>query len=478
VAHRLSVLLLFVAASAQAETRPPYGGRITGSLLGAPSATLDPAAAMSHADVSLAGLVFDTLYRLDGNGTPVAHLAADLPSLSADGLVARITLRDGIVCHDKRKLTITDVAASLRRATTVPTAAWALGAVKTIAVDKDTLVLTLHRASPELPALLAAPQLGILPGGKPGRGLPVGTGPYLVKRVDAGRVELDAWASHFAGRPYTDGITLRWFDDSLEEARIYESGGADVSLRGDVAFPGHQPKFPTSNVDGPATVLVFLGFGRAHENILKDVGFRRGVSLAIGRASLKNMGTGERVVAAVLPESPDLGGAPATAAELSDRLAEAKTLLARVPNLAGQSLEILVDRSRPDDATVANKVIGALDRAGVVVRVSRVEAGELQRRVDLGLCDLYIGQLVAPTTDVRTEYALAFAAGGDGWPSSRLQTAPLVRDAAAKAFGERLPVVPLFHRAVRAHHQKVLQGLAFDALGRLALPDSFFFPRR
>jgi hypothetical protein len=48
----------------------------------------------------------------------------------------------------------------------------------------------------------------------------------------------------------------------------------------------------------------------------------------------------------------------------------------------------------------------------------------------------------------------------------------LTRDGAAAQFAAKLPVVPLYHRAVRAHHRKTVVGLAFDAIGRLGWADA------
>ncbi len=45
----------------------------------------------------------------------------------------------------------------------------------------------------------------------------------------------------------------------------------------------------------------------------------------------------------------------------------------------------------------------------------------------------------------------------------------------ATAFAARLPIVPLYHRAVRVHHKRSLRGLAGDPLGRLDFADAYFW---
>jgi MarR-like DNA-binding transcriptional regulator SgrR of sgrS sRNA len=369
------------------------------------------------------------------------------------------------------------VSASLRRAQAAPQTEWALAAVASIAHTEDAIVLELRRPEPELAARLALPQLAVTPLGRaPAPRAPIGSGPFRVRRVAdaARRVELDASADCFAGRPYLDGVTLRWFEDADDEARAYEAGEADVSLRGAIAFSGHQPKFATVDFEGPATVMTYLTFGRARGALLADPELRAAISLAVGRASFRHIGSGERVVPSVSPVPPDLQpGRPN--GELSPAPEQARAALARVAARYGKlaGLELLVDRSRPEDVDVATRIIAALDRVGVTATYVVLAPADLERRITAGLFDVAVGQMAASALDPVAAYAAAFAAGGDRWAAAKLREGPLSVEAAAAAFGERLPVVPLFHRALRAHHKKTLRGLGGDALGRLAFADAY-----
>src|SRR5262249_50858907 len=170
-------------------------------------------------------------------------------------------------------------------------------------------------------------------------------------------------AENVAGRPYLDGLTLRWFEDATEEARAYEAGESDLSLRGATAFTGHEPKYPTTVHEGPPTVMTYIGFGAAHPRDADPV-FRAGVSAAMNRAALRYIGTGERVVPASMPA----GALTETAA----------------PVKADGPLELIVDRSRPDDVDVATRVVAALDRAGVAVSYLALAPAEYARRIGAG----------------------------------------------------------------------------------------------
>ena len=65
-----------------------------------------------------------------------------------------------------------------------------------------------------------------------------------------------------------------------------------------------------------------------------------------------------------------------------------------------------------------------------------------------------------------------FAAGGDDWPVMQQQVDPA---AAAKEFAQRLPIVPLMFRSLLIWHRNDVHGLGFDASGRPALADLYWF---
>jgi len=465
---------------ATAETRPPYGGDIITSLLSEPI-SLDPILAQTHAEVTVVEAVCDALYRFDISGEPVPRLAVGEPVVSNDGLTARVTVRDDVLFHDGSKLTARAAARSLERARRHRSAGWVLAPVKKISHDGGDVVFSLARATPELAALLATPATAITAADAgASRDRLVGTGPFKLRLVDRRRrrIVLDAFDGHFAGRPYVDVVELRWYASVDGEAKAYEAGTTHVSFRGAVAFPGHRPKYETSDVSGPATVLAYVGFGTAHHEILDDIHFRRALSLATDRDSFRSVGSGEAVSAALQPAAPALGGPSPRAHSRVARTQAARREL----DAAGRAVtalrdpptfEILVDETRPDDAEVAKKVRAALYRLELKARVTTVSARQFARRVGRGECDLYIGQMAAPGAHVTLELAAAFSNAGSKWASKKLAKSELVSDVALTAFDDMLPIVPLFHRAIRAHHRKTLGGVSFDALGRLSLGDVF-----
>ena len=478
----IAIAALAVAArTGHAETRPKYGGSLVGSLLGRPT-TFDPVEARSHADVQLVALLYDSLYQVGDDGVVTAHLALAHPTISADGREARVRLRPGVLFHDGSALASRDVVASLERLRR-SRAGWLMAPVASMAIAGDEIVFRLNRPAPELAELLAAPAASITPGGRTPRKLPIGSGPFVMRRQPrAGGLALEAWEQHFAGRPYANRLELRWFQGESDEARAYEVGELNLSFRGAVAFSGHQPKYPTQVSSGPAAILAFVGFGRAHGRAFDNPDLRQALSLALGRDGLRHVGTGERVMPTTVPVAVDLDGREPPREELMARTEAAGAALARARGklrlLSARNrptFDLLVDRSRPDDREIGERVVGALYQLGLNVRIVELEPAALAARAGRGECDLYIGQLVAPGPSPAGQIAAAFAAGGDPWAATQLASAQIEVAAALAAFGQRLPIVPLFHRAIRVHHRADVRRIGFDATGLLQYGSMYLF---
>jgi len=459
---KTAVLLCFaVASGARAETRPRYRGSVEATLLGAP-ATLDPLLARTHAEITVASLVFDTLYRLGPDGQPWPQLAAAPPVI--DDKRVHIALRKGVRFHDGSELKVGDVVASLERAR--QHARWLLASVHAVKAADDGIDLVLTAPTPELAALLALPQLAITKTGKPPGDRPIGSGPYAIDALDRvhHRLQLVAFEDHFAGRPYIDALALTWYDTPDGEARRFETGKAQVSARGAAAFANGQPAFRTAEIESPLALLVYVGFGRAHPEITADVAFRRALDLALARGGLTSITSGERVV----PTRSPVPGSVLDVAGKTGDLAAARAQLAmavkHAPKLTATKLEVIVEDTRPDDRAIAERVAYALDKLGVQAVITAVGAGVLRDRVAKGQCDLWIGQHALPVGLQSIWWAVAFADAGDAMPADP-----------AQAFASRLPIVPLMFRTVRIWHPTNVRGLAFDSSARPSYADVFMF---
>lgn len=482
---RWLALLAAVAlvGDAYGEGRPRYGGSIEATLLGAP-ATLDPLAARSHAEITVAGLVFDTLYRVAGSGAIIPHVAAGPPVLDEKQTTVRIAIHHGIRMHDGSELTAQDVAASLERARMQ--ARWLTAPILSVRSDGDAVELALRAPTPQLTLLLAQPQLSITKAGRAPGAQPVGSGPYRVERLDRSRrkLVLRAFDEHFAGRPYVDQLSLVWYESPDGEARRFQTGRSQVSARGAAAFTGGQPAFRSEDVEGPPALLVYVGFSRAHADVTGDRAFRRALDLALSRGGFTTISTGERVVPTRSPVPVEAGGTPLDTAGRAGDLRAARAQLAdaarRVPALAPSRvgrlrLEILVEDTRPDDHLIAERVALALDKLGIQAVITSLSAVALHDRLARGQGDLWIGQHAAPIGSPLVWWAAAFAAGGDDWAAGALASGTIDAAAASRELAQRMPILPLMFRSLRLWHPTNLRGLALDAFGRPSYADIFLY---
>ena len=132
------------------------GGIVDVATIGEPP-TLDPMA--STAD--LVGIVtqhmFETLYTFDAKWGTTPLLAADMPTISEDGLIYTIPLRTGIKFHDDSVMTSADVVASLERWMKIATRGKQAAEVITdiTATDDATVTITLSKPYAPLLPLLA-----------------------------------------------------------------------------------------------------------------------------------------------------------------------------------------------------------------------------------------------------------------------------------------------------------------------------------
>jgi len=477
------VLSLFVASSAAAEAPPHYGGAFDASLYGQPT-SIDPVRAHSHANATLVALVFDTLF-VDDAGRTVPHLAAGKPVLSDAGRTARIALRPGVRFHDGTLVGAADVAASLRRVLRDPNAAWLLGVVRSIDESRGEVVLRLRRPEPDLSRLLAAATTAISKGGmSPSFARAIGTGPYRYQRIDMGKrtVHLSAFDEHFAGRPYLDSLELRWYVGAEDEARAFELGRSTMSLRGPVAFVGHVPKYDASKVDTPSTVLVYLGIGSGN-GWPAELG--KAISLALDRRSFRGVGSGESIEPSSSAVAQSFRTGTSSTAPRMDRarwsLQQARRLSTALDRrLASGPLEVLVDRSRPGDRDVAERVLAALFQLQLSAKIKEVDALELEQRRARGNYELFVDHQVAPIPSGAWQAAAAAAIDDPTWVAARIAEAAPTASAMEVRRELVQRVIPLFHRGMQLHHRSDLYGLATTPTGLLSYDGVFSYgtPRR
>jgi MarR-like DNA-binding transcriptional regulator SgrR of sgrS sRNA len=401
-------------------------------------------------DAEVAALVFDTLYHIDSTGHPVPHLASALIVEPAAPLRARLRLREGVRTHDGRTLKAQVVAASLERALKEP-GGWMLAPIRAArAAGDDLLELELYRPAPDLPLILTTPAAAIASGRR------VGTGPFRMDGLDDSGVRLTAHLYHFAGRPYLDSLAFRTFASRTEEAGTYQVGALAVA-RHTGAPPG------SVTAEGTMTLTEYLAFGRLLPDDLAHL-LRAIFDRAIQRERLRRLAVRDRSQAAC-GAPPALGGTGVVTAY------DAQAAQALANKLAQRSFTLVVDRTRLDDRSVADRILADLTSLGVTLKLEPLAASAYQDRLQSGQYELLLGLSAPPAPDGGLAELALLAAVDPASARAHLAKAPA---APGIVTFSQARVLPLFHRAPRLIHVAALHGLTLDFAGRASWADAYW----
>ena len=202
---------LLVASGVSAGAVPQRGGRLRMALSGADrSDRFDPRNLIAHEasapmglfmQVSMAGIVFDTLIEIAADGTLRGELAEAWRS-NADATIWDVDLRRDVQFHNGADFSAEDVVASFQNLQDA-----SLGEV--IATNARCARFVLDAPDRQFPFLLAQPHLVILPGkdiaGAIDNG--IGTGLYKLHKFESGR----QLVAHRVEQHFKDGLS-GWFD--------------------------------------------------------------------------------------------------------------------------------------------------------------------------------------------------------------------------------------------------------------------------
>jgi len=378
------VLLIFFACVSDCAAQTRHELRV--GVPGLP-ADLDPASALSGAVPLVARQVFDTLVTYTRTSTDIEPALATRWSVSRDGLTWSFTLRAGIRFHDGTPLTAVEVAASFARQLSTsggPAPArpvWAAllrgvpGVVREVrASDARTVQFALTQPYAPLLTVLAHPGFGVVRGSAGPDGTPrlLGTGPYRIAEVAAGRIVLEAYPNHWAGAPSAERIV---FTDVTTDERAE----ADLDAQAlDAWFPSGPPRRSEGALSIPGPRVGYLSFQAEREPFMRRR-IRQAVATGLDPAALGAvMDRAAIPLQSFLPPgvwarregSPVLGGHRQAAKKL---LAEGGWPRGHKSTLAVRPSPGALDIQRVAETIVAN--LGAVD---IPVHVRTEAAGEPQ----------------------------------------------------------------------------------------------------
>ncbi len=292
LAIAMFVMALFpMTTTANAATRPRYGGTLRVAMQAAPT-SLDPAGTSSsnwYSSRNLSHLMFDTLITLDNNGKPQPSLATSWQSEPSNQRW-QFSIRHGITFQDGTALTSDAVAASLRAVN--PT--WkVLSSGEAVIVERDS-------PAPNLPAELALPRNSII---RRDSGKISGTGPFTVTQWDPGKkLALAARDDYWAGRPFVDSVEIEMGKSFHDQMIALDLGKANVI---EIAPDQLHRSSAENNRIEPSDPMELMALVFTRDRQSTDDGrIREALALSIDRESLNKvvLQSGGEPCAALLPE--------------------------------------------------------------------------------------------------------------------------------------------------------------------------------
>ncbi|MBV8168960.1 MAG: oligopeptide ABC transporter substrate-binding protein, partial [Alphaproteobacteria bacterium] len=268
--------------------------------------TLEPARELSNVGTRVIYSIYDTLIRRDflgaedGGGTALKpHLATSWERRSSRELV--VTLRDGVRFHNGDVLTADDVAFTFAEgrmwgdAPKFLEARAFFGVLDAVeALDARTVafrtrapdVLLEHRLASWAAQIVNRRAYEAL-GAERHALMPVGTGPYRVRRLAIGeRLELDAFDDYWMGRPTARAVIFQSVPELASRTAGLASGEFDIITNVPPDQLGEIQRFrdaaPRSVVLANAHLLTFDQRGAA----MADKRVRQALALAIDRPLL------------------------------------------------------------------------------------------------------------------------------------------------------------------------------------------------
>jgi len=250
---------------------------------------LDPRVGTDDSSQKLHQLIFDNLMELDEQLRVGPRLAERLEH--PDPLTYVATLRPGVLFHDGHELTSADAVYTFRCFLDPAFISARKGSFQSLASvearDRYTVVFRLKEPFASFPSSLVIP---IVPDGAGAslRDHPVGTGPYrFVRYAVDDRVELDAFAEYFGGKPQNSGLILRVIPDEVMRGLELRKGTIDLVVNdiGPDIVHQLQENQRLSVTTAPGIDYQYVGLN-LRDPILSDVRVRQALAYAIDRPAI------------------------------------------------------------------------------------------------------------------------------------------------------------------------------------------------
>ena len=379
----------------------------TVTILAGSPASLDPA---YHGDLGSASFIsqlFETLTAVDPS-LAVRPALAESWTVEDEGRRVTFTLRPGLQFSDGTPLTADDVVHSWRRlfnpnapSPLASLAADVVGArallagettdIETLGIRAEgdrTVVVDLERGGGDLPAIVSGAPFAIVSPAStaaeiaPTPGSYVGSGAYLLDRVDPDAFVLKANPNYWAGKPAIETVRmLTTLDSGSSPVEAFAAGDVDVAPVGylDSGWIAYDRKLGPSLRSDPSLSVTYYGFDTRHAPF-NDVRVRRAFAQAVDWRRLAALDEPGSSVPATGMVPAGMPGAPAGDFMPPYDPAAARQLLAEAGYPGGRGLppvSFIANGGGYDEAIVTM----LQENLGVTIDYATMDFGTYQERL-------------------------------------------------------------------------------------------------
>lgn len=419
-----------------------------------PEFSLHPALAVNRANLTLAPLLYESLFTVDKSFQAQPVLCQSY-TVSEDKLVWTFTLRAGVTFSDGTPLTGQAVADALELARSAQGRyRERLAGVAGVSASEEApgqVTITLYRPNGSLPLLLDIP-IALGDGERP-----AGTGPYMLSGND-NSLTLTARPNWWQKETSLPAPTIPLHIVHKSDELIYAFDAGEVSLvdvdlmaTNAMGYGGNYQTWDYSTTD-----FLYLGLN-TRNGVCRDPQVRRLLAMAVDRNAIASTVYAGHAMAAALPVHPSSGLYSQTAAAAFPAY-NPEELAAQVEGqrLSGRTLTFLVNSENVAKASAAQRITYQLEAAGAAVELRQMPFEDYAAALVRGEFDLYLGETVLTADfDLTALLASGGALNYSGWQDGEIDSllwalgaaAPEARPAAAEALFARLsdqvPIVPI-----------------------------------
>lgn len=437
------------SSSASPSSAPKSGGTLKVTMP-SPTVAVDPTTMYDTGSIAIAQQVAEYLIWVN-NDLSLRPVLAEKWVPNADATVWTFNLRQGVTFQDGKAFGADDVLATMNILLNPKTVSAALASFQGILsqggvtkIDDATVAFHLDQPFADFPYFVASTNYDclIMPSTfKQGtwQKNPVGTGPFMMTKFTPkqGATFVKNPKYWQTGKPYLDGVSVQFIEETQAQALALQSGSVDMMLTTPVQ--GSQALFTDANLKvltTPSTMSRFLHM-RVDTAPFTNKAVRQALAYTIDRPALiANLFSGKATIGNDNVFSPLYPLAPTTIPQRAQDIAKAKQLLASAGFASGVTMNLTVEEFEevPQYATLLQAMAKP---AGINLKLNQVTvtyyygSGKNQPwlQVPMGITDWTF-------RGVPSQYFLPAFTSNGVWNSSHFKNAAF--DAAAKSYDTTL----------------------------------------